>query len=112
MGDGGGAEKPRLLARARAMVFPLQWAEPFGLAMVEAMSSGTPVMAFATGAAIELVEPGVTGFLADDLDGLVDAVERVGESDPGRCAARPRDRFSPTRMADAYVSIYRDALQR
>ena len=64
-----GEEKSDLLGRARAMLFPLQWEEPFGLAMVEAMVSGTPVIAMPRGAATELVEPGVTGFLATDADG-------------------------------------------
>ena len=61
-----GKEKAQLLARARAMIFPIQWEEPFGIAMVEAMASGTPVLATERGAAIEVVEPGVTGFLAAD----------------------------------------------
>jgi glycosyltransferase involved in cell wall biosynthesis len=106
-----GAEKTRLLARARALVFPLQWEEPFGLAMVEAMASGTPVLALARGAAVELVEPGVTGFLADDVDGLVEAYGRLDEIDTRRCAERARERFSPERMAEGYESIYQAALQ-
>jgi len=65
-----GEEKARLLAGARAMLFPIQWDEPFGVAMVEAMVSGTPVLALKHGAAIEIVEPGVTGWLANDIDGF------------------------------------------
>lgn len=107
-----GAEKARLLAEAYALVFPIEWPEPFGLAMVEAMASGTPVLAFPNGAAPEVVEEGVTGFLARDVDGLVAAVQRVGEIDPQRCAARARERFSAARMADGYEAVYRDALRR
>lgn len=107
-----GEEKARLLAEARALVFPIQWSEPFGLAMVEAMASGTPVVAFPNGAAPEVVEEGVTGFLAPDVDGLAEAVERVGEIDAERCAERARDRFSPARMAAGYEAVYRDALRR
>jgi len=107
-----GKEKTRLLARARAMVFPLQWEEPFGLAMVEAMASGTPVLALARGAAVELVEPGVTGFLAEDVEGLVEAYGGLGEIDLRRCAERARERFSPERMAEGYESIYQAALRQ
>ncbi|HXM56194.1 MAG TPA: glycosyltransferase family 4 protein [Candidatus Dormibacteraeota bacterium] len=110
--DVAGAEKARLLAEASAMVFPIEWAEPFGLAMVEAMASGTPVLAFPNGAAPEVVEDGVTGFIARDVDGLVDALGRVDQIDSERCAARSRERFSPARMADGYEAVYRDALRR
>ena len=106
-----GTEKAGLLARARAMVFPIQWEEPFGLAMVEAMVSGTPVLAMARGAAAELVEPGVTGFLADDLDGLVEAYARLGEIDLQRCVTHAAERFGPEQMADGYQSVYERAIQ-
>jgi glycosyltransferase involved in cell wall biosynthesis len=106
-----GAEKARLLAHARAMIFPIQWEEPFGLAMVESMVSGTPVIAMARGAASELVEPGVTGFLAEDLDGLVDAYGRIGEIDLERCVKRASERFGPAQMADGYQSVYERAIQ-
>ena len=106
-----GAAKASLLARARAMVFPIQWEEPFGLAMVESMVSGTPVLAMARGAASEVVEPGVTGFLSDDLDGLVDAYSRLGEIDLQACIKRAAERFGPAQMADGYQSVYERAIQ-
>ena len=99
-------EKTQLLARAKAMLFPIQWEEPFGIAMVEAMASGTPVLATRRGAAVEIVEPGVTGFLADDIDGLVEAYGNLGEIDLRRCAQRAHERFSPARMAEGYESIF------
>ena len=105
-----GAEKARLVARAAAGIFPLQWAEPFGLAMAECMVAGTPVVALRTGSAPELVEPGVTGFLAEDVDGLVDAVNHLDEIDPARCAEVARQRFSPARMVDDYLQVYQDGL--
>jgi hypothetical protein len=104
-----GRDKAELLAHARAMVFPIQWEEPFGLAMVEAMMSGTPVLALAHGAAPEVVEPGVTGFLADDLDGLQAAYERIGEIDLERCVQVARKRFGPARMAEGYLRVYQSA---
>lgn len=105
-----GEEKQQLLARARAMLFPIQWEEPFGIAMVEAMVSGTPVIAMARGAATEIVEPGVTGWLVDDVDGLVDAYSRIGEIDLERCVQRASERFGPGQMADGYQSVYERAI--
>lgn len=110
--DVAGEERAQLLAEARALLFPIQWAEPFGLAMVEAMVSGTPVTAFPNGAAPEIVEEGVTGLLAGDVDAMVEAVGRVERIDPERCAERARERFSPARMAEGYEELYRVALRR
>jgi glycosyltransferase involved in cell wall biosynthesis len=106
-----GREKAELLGRARAMIFPIQWDEPFGIAMAEAMGSGTPVLATPRGAAPELVEPGVTGFLAPDVDGLVEAYGRLQEIDPARCAKIARERFGPARMADGYEEIFKDEVE-
>ncbi len=106
-----GVEKARLLARAKAMIFPIQWEEPFGMAMVEAMVSGTPVIAMARGAASEVVEPGITGWLAEDLDGLVEAYSRLGEIDLQLCVKRASERFGLAQMADGYQSVYETAIQ-
>jgi glycosyltransferase involved in cell wall biosynthesis len=105
-----GEEKQHLLARARAMLFPIQWEEPFGIAMVEAMVSGTPVIAMARGAASEIVEPGVTGWLTHDLDGLVEAWSRIDDIDLERCVRRAKERFGPGQMADGYQSVYERAI--
>jgi glycosyltransferase involved in cell wall biosynthesis len=105
-----GEEKQRLLATARAMLFPIQWEEPFGIAVVEAMVSGTPVLAMARGAATEIVEPGVTGWLASDADGLVEAYSRLGEINLDRCVARASERFGVSQMADGYLSVYERAI--
>jgi glycosyltransferase involved in cell wall biosynthesis len=107
-----GDEKARLLARALALLAPLQWDEPFGLSMVEAMASGTPVIAMARGAAPELVTEGVTGFLVHDIDGMTAAIPRVAAVDPWACAAASRARFSPYAMADAYLQLYDSALRK
>lgn len=107
-----GREKAELLARATALLAPIQWPEPFGLAMVEAMASGTPTVAFRRGAAPELIQQGVSGFVVDDLDGMVDAVHDTAGLEPAACARVARQRFSPSRMASGYVSIYREAGQR
>ena len=102
-----GAQKARLISRAAAGIFPLQWSEPFGLAMVECMVAGTPVLALRVGSTPELIEEGVTGFLAEDVDDLVKAVNRLDEIDRVRCANVARERFSPRHMAERYLSIYR-----
>ena len=119
LGDGvewveniGGRDKARLLAGAAGLLFPIQWEEPFGLAMIEAMASGTPVVATPRGAAVEVVEEGVTGFLAAEVEDLVGAVERLAEIDRGACAEHARNRFSPRSMASGYAGAYQDAIRR
>lgn len=105
-----GAQKTRLLSRAAALLAPLQWDEPFGLAPVEAMASGTPAICTRRGASPELIEDGVTGFLADDIDDMVAAVHRVGEIDPIECARVSRGRFAPSAMAEGYLAVYEKVL--
>ena len=102
-----GAQKARLISRAAAGIFPLLWSEPFGLAMVECMVAGTPILALRSGSTPELIEDGVTGFLAEDVDELVAAANRIDEIDRVRCAQVARERFSPRHMAERYLSVYR-----
>lgn len=101
-----GHEKAWLLAHATALLAPIQWEEPFGLSVVEAMASGTPAISMARGSAPELIDEGLTGFLVDDVDEMVAAVRRADSIDPARCAALTRARFSPAVMADAYLRLY------
>jgi glycosyltransferase involved in cell wall biosynthesis len=101
-----GDEKRRLLRNARAMIFPIQWEEPFGMAMVESMVSGTPVIALSRGAAREIIDPGITGWVAEDADGMVDAFHRIDEIDLRRCAAHAAARFAPHQMAENYEAVY------
>jgi len=105
-----GEEKARLLRRAQALVAPIQWEEPFGLAIVEAMVSGTPAVAMRRGAAAELIDDGVTGFCVDSVDGMVDAVHASAALDPAVCAATARERFSPQVMAAGYLAAYEEAM--
>lgn len=107
-----GKEKAKLLAGARAMVFPIQWEEPFGIAMIEAMLSGTPVIAIGRGAVPEIVEPGVTGFIADDVDGMVEAYSRLGEIDLERCVSVAAERFGTAQMAIGYEAVYESAIEQ
>jgi glycosyltransferase involved in cell wall biosynthesis len=94
------------LGRAKGMIFPIRWPEPFGLVMVEAMACGTPVVTTNWGAAPELVEDGVTGFLRDGTDDLVHAVGRLDEIDSLACRARVEERFSADAMVRGYNDLY------
>jgi glycosyltransferase involved in cell wall biosynthesis len=105
-----GLEKARLVARAAAGIFPLQWPEPFGLAMAECMVAGTPVLALNAGSARELVKPGITGFLGESVDDLVAAVEQIDDFDHERCAAVAREHFSSRRMALEYLDVYQRSM--
>ena len=102
--------KVDLLSRARAMVFPIQWPEPFGLVMAEAMACGTPVVSCPVGAAVELVENGVTGYLRDSIDDLVDAVASIGNCSPSACRARVEAHFSATSMVEGYEALFASLL--
>jgi glycosyltransferase involved in cell wall biosynthesis len=111
VGEVGGARKQYLFAHAFAVLMPIRWPEPFGMVMVEALAAGTPVLAFSEGAAPELVEHGVTGFLVGDENEMATAVDRAGTIDPAQCR-RSAERFSPDRVAARYEAAYRDAADR
>lgn len=98
--------KCELLGGARALLFPIQWPEPFGLVMAEAMACGTPVVATRHGSVPEVVVDGESGFIVDDEDGMAKAIERLDEISPARCRAVAEERFSPAVMADGYERIY------
>ena len=101
------AQKPAFLGNATALLFPIDWPEPFGLAMVEAMSCGTPVVAWPHGSVPEIVEDGRTGFVVDSIDAAVEALGRVARLDRAAVRSRFEERFSATRMAQDYLSVYR-----
>ena len=100
------AQKIDLLGRARAMIFPIQWPEPFGLVMVESMACGTPVVTCPAGAAVELVEDGITGFLRSTLDELAAGLTDVRHCVPTRCRDRVVRQFSDTAMVHNYVDLF------
>jgi len=103
-------EKADLLARAAAVLFPIQWPEPFGLVMTEAMASGTPVIAFRYGAAPEVIDDGKTGFLVETIDEMCQAVERAGEIDPKTARAHVEAGFSADAMVDGYLRAFERVL--
>jgi glycosyltransferase involved in cell wall biosynthesis len=110
VGEIGEAEKQEFLGGARALLFPIDWPEPFGLVMIEALACGTPVIAYARGSVPEVIEDGVTGFLVDDRGGAVAAVGRLDTLSRRRCREVFEERFSARRMARDYLGVYRGLL--
>ena len=102
--------KRSLLAGADALLFPIEWNEPFGLVMVEAMASATPVIGFDRASVPEVIEDGRTGFVVADVDGMVDAIGRLGEIDRRTCRAVAEERFTVRRMVDDVEAMYRRVL--
>lgn len=102
----GDHDKCTFLSNAAALLFPIDWPEPFGLVMIEALSCGTPVIAFRGGSVDEVIEDGVTGFIVENMDEAVEAVERIPSIDRRACRARFERRFSATRMCDDYLRVY------
>jgi glycosyltransferase involved in cell wall biosynthesis len=107
LGEVGEDGKPALLGNASALLFPIDWPEPFGLAMIEALSCGTPVIAWPNGAVPEIVEHGRTGFIVDSVDAAVAALEPAARLDRRRVRQRFEERFSAERMARDYLGVYR-----
>ena len=102
----------RLLSGARCLVLPLRWHEPFGMVMVEAMASGTPVVALRRGSVPEIVRNGVTGIVCDDVEDLPAALAHAGELDPAHGMAHVREHFEADLMARRYEAVYRRASTR
>jgi glycosyltransferase involved in cell wall biosynthesis len=111
IGEVGGKEKDDFLGQAHALLFPIDWPEPFGLVMIEALACGTPVIAYRHGSVPEIIEDGVTGFVVDDLDAATAAVARVAGLSRRRCRQVFEDRFSVGRMARDYLRLYRRLLR-
>jgi glycosyltransferase involved in cell wall biosynthesis len=103
-------EKYQLLGGATALLNPIQWPEPFGLVMIEALAAGTPVVATPAGAAPEIVDDGVTGFLRDDIGSLAAVLPRAARLDRDRCRREVRSRFSADRMVAGHLELYAELL--
>jgi len=106
VGEVGGSAKRSLFARARGLLMPIRWDEPFGMVMVEALACGTPVIAFPEGAARELVIDGQTGFLVNNVSEAVQALDRVSEIHRSACRQRVRQLFSIEAMVESYERVY------
>jgi glycosyltransferase involved in cell wall biosynthesis len=107
-------DKPAYFAGAHCLVFPIDWPEPFGLVMIEALAAGTPVVALRRGSVPEVLKDGESGFICDTIDEMVDAIRRIAAGDgpsPEQCRERARE-FSDAAMARRYEDVYRDVLAR
>jgi glycosyltransferase involved in cell wall biosynthesis len=106
------SEKNEFLGNAYALIFPIDWPEPFGLTMIEAMACGTPVIAFRAGSVPEVIDEGVTGFVVDNHEQAVAALSRIDELNRQFIRQVFEHRFSARRMAQDYVSVYQDLIDR
>jgi glycosyltransferase involved in cell wall biosynthesis len=106
IGEIGEAQKNEFIGHARALLFPIDWPEPFGLVMIEAMACGTPVLAYRCGSVPEVLEHGVTGFIVDDQAQAVAAAREIGRLDRAACRAVFERRFTARRMAEQYLDVY------
>ncbi len=112
LGEIGEQHKAEFLSGAQALLFPIEWAEPFGLVMIEAMACGTPVIAFNRGSVPEVIEHGVTGYICEDVADAVDALQRLDDLSRAEIRARFERRFSARTMAQHYVTSYLSLLQK
>jgi glycosyltransferase involved in cell wall biosynthesis len=111
IGEINDAQKPEFLSGAHALIFPINWPEPFGLVMIESMACGTPVVAFNCGSVPEVIDPGLTGFIVNDIDEAAAAVGKIHTLDRGRVRATFDRRFTARRMAEDYVDLYETLAQ-
>jgi glycosyltransferase involved in cell wall biosynthesis len=112
VGEIGEGDKGDFLGRASAMLFPVDWPEPFGLVMIESLACGTPVIAYDCGSVAEVMEHGVNGFIVHNQDEAIDAARRIGQIDRRACRASFDKRFTAERMASQYVELYRALCDR
>jgi glycosyltransferase involved in cell wall biosynthesis len=110
VGEVGDGKKDDFLGQAYALLFPIEWPEPFGLVMIEALACGTPVIAYRRGSVPEVLEDGVTGYIVEGLEEAVQAVPQVAAISRTRCREVFEERFSVSRMAQDYLRIYRRLL--
>ena len=106
------AELMETMGRAKAFLFPLQWDEPFGMVVVEAMAAGTPVLAYRRGSMSELIRDGETGYLVQDEDGMVEAIGLVEKIDRKRCREWVEEKFSVEQMVEGYERLYQEIVRR
>lgn len=106
IGEIPNTEANAFLGKAKAVLFPIEWEEPFGLVMIEAMASGTPVVAYRRGAVEEVVEDGITGFIVDNEEQMAEALKNIDQIDRKKCRERVQERFSLKAMVDGYEELY------
>jgi glycosyltransferase involved in cell wall biosynthesis len=112
LGEANHEQKNALMGGAVATLFPITWREPFGLVMVESMAAGTPVIAMKLGSTIEVIDHGKTGFLCENTEEFVSAIDQVTELDRYACRQHVENHFSLQKMTDSYEEVYRQILQQ
>lgn len=112
MGEVSLEEKLDLLRHARCLLFPIRWPEPFGMVMIEALACGTPVLAYPEGAALEVIDHGLTGYLCNGVEELAAYIDEVREIDRSACRAAVARRFSAERMVSEHLALYRQVATR
>lgn len=106
VGEIGDDEKSEFLGNAMALLFPIDWPEPFGIVLIEAMACGTPVIATRCGSVAEIIEPGLTGAIVDDVAGAVEAIKQVRTLDRAAIRTRFERRFTAAKMAEKHIQLY------
>jgi glycosyltransferase involved in cell wall biosynthesis len=106
LGEVTDKHKDEFLGNAYALLFPIDWPEPFGLVMIESMACGTPIIAYANGSVSEVMDDGVTGFVVNDIEQAVEATRRVRDLSRARCREVFERRFTSSRMASDYIKVY------
>jgi glycosyltransferase involved in cell wall biosynthesis len=112
IGEVGHAEKNKLLGGASALLFPIDWPEPFGLVMIEALACGTPVIGFPCGSVPEIIVGRKTGFIVENIDRAVEAVAKIEQISRARCRREFEQRFTDRHMAEGYIRVYQQLLSR
>jgi glycosyltransferase involved in cell wall biosynthesis len=110
IGETGESEKNKFLSEAMALLFPIDWPEPFGLVMIEALACGTPVIAFNHGSVSEVITDGQSGFIVTNIDEAVEAVSKLNRISRVDCRRTFEERFTASKMAEGYVNIYKNLI--
>jgi glycosyltransferase involved in cell wall biosynthesis len=112
IGEVDEAQRNELMSKALCFLHPVTWREPFGLTLIEAMACGCPVIAMNRGSIPEIIQNGVTGYVVEDVEGMISAVEGIGNIDRSACRTHALENFSPEKMADGYEEMYAKMLER
>jgi len=112
IGEIGEDKKEEFLGNATALLFPIDWPEPFGLVMIESIACGTPVLAFRAGSVPEIIDEGITGYVVSSVDEAVEAVNKIRHLNRNDCRKKFEERFEVSNMVDNYEKVYSHLIER